>query len=100
MTEEQVIELMKTSKSEDEWNDNCVIVKEKCNGYPDFWYKSVIMSGIADEVLGKFGSSTEIKFELIDPIKKKKPYYGKPGDLFYCEEPVDWSRARDEFNGN
>lgn len=45
MTEQEVIDLMETSKSEQEWNDNCDEVKRRCNGYPSFWYGTMIMSG-------------------------------------------------------
>lgn len=44
-----VIELMKSSKSEQEWNDNCDKVKVANNGYPEFWFKAIILSGVASE---------------------------------------------------
>jgi hypothetical protein len=50
MNEAQVIELMKSSKSETEWNANCDKVKRACNGYPPFWYKAIIMSGLLNRV--------------------------------------------------
>lgn len=50
MTEQEVIALMKTSKSEKEWNANCDKVKAACNGYPDFWYSAIILSGLAAQV--------------------------------------------------
>jgi hypothetical protein len=46
MTENEVVELMKTSKSEKEWNANCDAVKKACNGYPAFWYSAIIVSGL------------------------------------------------------
>lgn len=50
MTEEQVVELMKSSKSEAEWNTNCDKVKAAFAGaYPQWWYKTIILSGIANE---------------------------------------------------
>jgi len=52
MNKEEVINLMKSSKNANEWNKNCTIVKEKCNGYPNFWYETIIVSGIAREILG------------------------------------------------
>lgn len=45
MSKEEVIALMETSKSEEEWDANCDIVKERCDGYPDFWYTTMITSG-------------------------------------------------------
>lgn len=50
MNEQQVIDLMKSSKSESEWNDNCDKVKAACGGYPGFWYSTIILSGIAAQV--------------------------------------------------
>lgn len=47
MKKEEVVKLMKSSKSEKEWNENCDKVKKECNGYPDFWYVEIIMSGLA-----------------------------------------------------
>jgi hypothetical protein len=62
MTEEEVIELMKTSISLQEWNDNCKLVKKNCNGhYPDFWYSIMILSGLADQIVNKFGMDTKIR---------------------------------------
>lgn len=49
MTELQVIELMLSSKTENEWNDNCDKVKSAFNGYPDFWFFTIVIGG----VLGK-----------------------------------------------
>jgi len=50
MNESEVVELMKSSKSESEWNKNADTVKAKCNGYPSFWYASIVMSGVLSEV--------------------------------------------------
>ena len=36
MTQQDVVDLMKSSKSEDEWNANCDKVKAEFGGYPDF----------------------------------------------------------------
>ena len=49
MTPEEVKKLMESSKSEEEWNENCDTVKSKCNGYPDFWYASIILGGVLRE---------------------------------------------------
>lgn len=46
MTPEEVKELMQSSKSEQEWNDNCDKVKaENAGEYPDFWFSTIILSG-------------------------------------------------------
>lgn len=51
MTKQDVINLMKSSKTGYEWNDNCVIVKKSHNNnYPTYWYKEIILSGIYSEV--------------------------------------------------
>lgn len=44
---EQVVGLMSSSKSEEEWNANCDKVKAAFKGYPDWWYKEIMMSGVA-----------------------------------------------------
>lgn len=50
MSKDQVITLMKSSKSESEWNENCDTVKKLYKGYPDYWYKEIILSGLLNEV--------------------------------------------------
>lgn len=61
MTQQEVIELMKSSKSEQEWNDNCEEVKSSFRGrYPGYWYEEVILSGLVNKVLGP--GAGEIKF--------------------------------------
>lgn len=62
MTQDEVIALMKSSKSASEWNDNCDKVKAACKGYPDFWYGAVIASGLANMIFGKFGGDSGIRF--------------------------------------
>lgn len=54
MTQNEVVELMKSSKSEQEWNDNCDEVKKKCGGYPEFWYGAIVISGVINEVNAKY----------------------------------------------
>lgn len=47
MTEEQVVKMMESSKSEDEWNANCDKVKAAFGGnYPPWWYAKIVMSGL------------------------------------------------------
>ncbi len=51
MNEQEVIDLMKASKSDEEWNANCQKVKEACGGeFPKFWNTAVIFSGLAPKV--------------------------------------------------
>ena len=47
MSEDDVIKLMESSVTEEEWNSNCDEVKRQCGGYPAFWYSRVILSGLA-----------------------------------------------------
>ena len=55
MTPPEVKELMRSCKTEPEWNMNCDKVKSLCGGdYPSFWYTEIIQSGIMEEVTGAF----------------------------------------------
>lgn len=57
MNQQQVEELMKSSKSAKEWNDNCDKVKRACGGYPTFWYAAIIRSGLLAETQIEHGWS-------------------------------------------
>lgn len=47
MTEKEVVNLMKLSKSAKEWNDNAREVKANFKGnYPAFWYSAIVQSGV------------------------------------------------------
>lgn len=48
-TPEQVINLMSSSKSEQEWNNNCNKVKAAFGDYPDWWYEKILLSGVHDK---------------------------------------------------
>ncbi len=61
MVKEKVIELMKSSKTEKEWNENCDHVKRACGGYPEWWYSEIVLSGVARETAESFGGTAEIK---------------------------------------
>jgi hypothetical protein len=62
MTKEEVVDLMKSSKNTQEWNSNCDTVKTAHDGqYPDYWFTTMIMSGLCDEILGKGASDITIK---------------------------------------
>ena len=39
LTEEDVVALMKSSSSQEEWNENCSYIKQHFDGYPSFWGK-------------------------------------------------------------
>lgn len=59
MSEQEVVDLMKSSKSEKEWNSNCDKVKSACGGYPSFWYKAIILSQLASETATTWGGDAE-----------------------------------------
>lgn len=60
MTEAEVIALMESSKSEEQWNANCGRVKAAFGGqYPPFWFPAIILSGLMRRVMGE--GSDEIK---------------------------------------
>ncbi len=65
MTKDEVLSLMRSSKSSSEWAANCDKVKSlhpsKFGGqYPEYWYEAVIESGLMDEVLGPGSSDIKI----------------------------------------
>ena len=46
----EVVDLMTSATSEKDWNSKADQVKEACEGYPSFWFSSIILSGLADRV--------------------------------------------------
>ena len=58
---------MESAVSERDWNSKADVVKKKCGGYPSFWYKAIIMSGLIGQVFAKFGVNPNIQ---IIPINK------------------------------
>lgn len=62
MDKNEVLTLMKSSESKEQWNANCDRVKAMHNGsYPDYWYQEAILSGLIDDVLGKGSSKITIR---------------------------------------
>jgi hypothetical protein len=61
MTEQEVVTLMESSKSVAEWDANCNKVQKQCGGYPPFWYKAIILSGLCKRVAASFGETAGIK---------------------------------------
>lgn len=53
-TQEGVKNHMSAATSEVDWNNRCDQVKAANGGYPDFWYATVIMSGVAAETSAKW----------------------------------------------
>lgn len=65
MNKEQSLELMKSSKSEKEWNDNCNKVMQAHSGtYPDWWYPEVIQTGLAQQMATTWGGDANIHIQL------------------------------------
>ena len=60
MNQEEVVKLMESSKSEQEWNDNCDKVKKACGGYPPYWFAAINVSGLAKRVLESFGGDDKV----------------------------------------
>lgn len=60
MTKEEVLNLMSSSKNEQEWNTNCDKVKKEFNGYPSWWYVEVVLSKLADKTFGEGSSDIKI----------------------------------------
>jgi len=56
---------MESSTSAVEWDSNCDAVKESCGGYPDFWWKEIIQSGLGNRVTAKWGGDTELHVYLL-----------------------------------
>ena len=50
MNEQEVIKLMQAAISESDWNAKCDQVKKTCEGYPEFWFKAILSSGLMAEV--------------------------------------------------
>ena len=51
MTEPEVVALMKSSRSEEEWDANCDAVKARGGVYPDFWYRAIVLSGVMSDTV-------------------------------------------------
>jgi hypothetical protein len=52
---ESELELLKATKSENEWNDACDKIKDARDGqYPPDWYVKVLASGLMHQICSKF----------------------------------------------
>jgi|SaaInlV_100m_DNA_2_1039680.scaffolds.fasta_scaffold64052_1 hypothetical protein len=66
MNEQEVIALMETSQSEEEWNANCDKVKAACGGgYPGFWFAAINMSGLMAKIVARWGGDDQIKIQTL-----------------------------------
>lgn len=58
MSEEDVVNLMLSAKSPDQWNEYADLVKSQFgNAYPDFWFRAVILSGVHASTQRKWAKS-------------------------------------------
>lgn len=63
---DDVIALMESSSSDQEWDDNCDRVKEANHGnYPGFWFRAIVLSGLAKRVTAKWGGDAEIHVSVL-----------------------------------
>ncbi len=53
MSKQEIIDLMKSSTSHQEWNENChKVMKQNAGLLPDWWYDEMIASGIKAFTVG------------------------------------------------
>jgi len=93
MTKTEVIELMKSASSEEDWNNKCDQVKSACGGYPDYWFAEIIASGLANEIKAGFFMLTKQDLDdLYAHLLKPVPY--KPVTICgrVCYSPEDITR--------
>lgn len=80
MTQQDVVDLMKSSASSQEWNENVSKVKRAFNGdYPEFWYSAIIASGLAGKVAASYGAKAEINVTAVS--RRPLEVYGRPMSL-------------------
>lgn len=60
---EDVVKHMKQSTGEEDWSRRCKEVKSANGGYPDFWWREIVQSGVYQE---KFGPNEWITVLGID----------------------------------
>lgn len=73
MTQEEVVSLMQSSRNEIEWNNNADKVKRQCGGYPRFWFESIMLSGVANNVRNSW-ISTAIRGNLSEKMPENDSY--------------------------
>lgn len=68
-TETGVVELMESSATAVEWDDNADRVKAANDGYPEFWYRAIILSGLGERVAARWGGSGRIEIKIFGPAR-------------------------------
>ena len=62
-----VIALMESSKTPQEWNANCKAVKQAFGGnYPPYWYEEIIATGLADRIIKAAGYPDGAAITILD----------------------------------
>ena len=76
MNEDQVVALMRSSMNEPGWNANCDRVKREYGGcYPDFWFRRIVMSGLAAAISATWGGDADIHVHApipADPVLRQE----------------------------
>ncbi len=57
MKEQEVTDYMKAATSEADWDDRADEVKRRCDGYPSFWYMTIVVSGLMNQVVQSWDKS-------------------------------------------
>jgi hypothetical protein len=71
-----VLALIKTSTTPEEWADNLRKIREANGGtYPDFWYDAVVFSGLLDRIIMKWDleGPPASAFKRREPIESMGP---------------------------
>lgn len=66
MSEKEVVELMESSKSKEEWDANADTVQAKCGGYPSFWFGAIVLSDVSRQTAAKWNGDTELRVIALD----------------------------------
>lgn len=59
-TEQGVTDYMAQARTETDWNARCDDVKRANNGYPLFWYRAIVLSGLAHKTAVNWGGNADI----------------------------------------
>lgn len=60
---------LRSCQSEEEWNAACDAIKKDHGGeYPEEWYDEVILSGMADVIMSRWGGNTKIRISTLDKL--------------------------------
>lgn len=68
ITEEE-LQLLRSTKNSNEWNDACQAIKKAHDGYPIDWYEKVFLSGLTQKIADTWGQpdAFDLKVENLSP---------------------------------